>query len=126
MHPKWPENTLETDFATCRSQARRQSWKVFPAVPLREDHVKLVEAGELSVVGTVAAGLELALVLLQASFCRHPLAVDGSKSLNQPIVLLLTSILSTSHHQKVGQWPCQAQQAWQYRSPPAAMCPKRK
>ena len=62
-------------------------------------------------VGTVAAGLELALVLLQASICRHPSAVDRSKSLNQLIVLLLTPILSTSHHQKAGQWPCQAQQA---------------
>lgn len=86
--------------------------------------MKLVEAGGLSVVGTVAAGLELALVLLQASFCKHPSAVDRSKSLNQPIVLLLTPILSTSHHQKAGQRPCQAQQARQYRSPPAAMCPK--
>ena len=32
MRPKWPENTLETDFTTCRNQARRQGPHALPCV----------------------------------------------------------------------------------------------
>lgn len=52
-------------------------------------------------MGTFAAGLELALVLLQASFHWHPWAVGRGKSLNQSVVLLLTPVLLTSHHREL-------------------------
>lgn len=55
-------------------QETLQGGKAFPAARVRETHVTPAEAEGLT--GAFAAGLELALVLPQASFCWRPSAVD--------------------------------------------------
>lgn len=70
------------------------------------------EMAGFAVVGTFAAGL--ARVLPQAPSHWRPSAVDRGKSLNQLIVLLLTPVLCTGHHQRVGQGLYQAQRTQQH------------
>ena len=74
-------------------QETLQGGEAFPAARVRETHVTPAEAEGLT--ATFAAGLELALVLLQASSCWRPSAEDRGRSLNQPTVLLLTSVQVT-------------------------------